>query len=46
VITVIVLEPEVSTDGGLKLADALPGSPLTLKSTTPVKPFVGTTVTV
>ena len=44
VVTVIVDEPEVFTDGGLKLTDAPLGNPLTVKSTIPVNPLVGTTV--
>lgn len=46
VTTVIVVEPGVLTVGGLKLAVAPLGSPLTLKLTGPVNPFVGVTVTV
>lgn len=42
----MVAEPVVVTDGGLKLAVARLGNPLTLKVTVPVKPPVGVTVTV
>jgi hypothetical protein len=41
---VIVVEPEVVTVVGLKLAVAPVGSPLTLKLTVPVKPLDGVTV--
>ena len=46
VVTVIVDEPEVVTDGGLKLALAFAGNPLALSVTVPVNPPVGVTVTV
>ena len=46
VVTVIVEEPEVVTDVGLKLAVAFAGNPLALKVTVPVKPPLGVTVTV
>ena len=46
VVTVIVEEPEVVTDGGVKLAVAPAGNPLALKVTVPVNPPVGVTVTV
>ena len=39
-------EPEPVTDGGMKLAVAWRGSPVTLKATVPPKPFTGVTVTV
>src|SRR6267143_3385528 len=44
VFTVSVEFPDVFTDGGLKLADAPPGNPLTLKVTVPVNPPDGVTV--
>jgi len=46
VVTVMVDEPEVVTDAGLKLALAPAGSPLELKVTVPVKPPDGVTVAV
>ena len=46
VVTVMVDEPEVVTDGGLKLAVAFAGNPLALNVTVPVNPPVGVTVTV
>lgn len=46
VVTVMVEEPEVVTEAGLKLAVAFAGSPPTLRLTVPVNPFVGLTVTV
>lgn len=46
VVTVIVLEPEVVTDDGLKLELAPVGNPLTLNVTVPVNPLLGETVTV
>jgi hypothetical protein len=46
VVTVIVDEPDVVTDAGLKLAVAPDGSPLALKVTVPVKPPDGVTVAV
>ena len=46
VVTVIVDEPDVVTEAGLKLALAPAGSPLALKVTVPVKPPDGVTVTV
>ena len=39
VVTVIVEEPEVVTDVGLKLAVAPVGKPLALKVTVPLNPF-------
>jgi hypothetical protein len=44
--TVIVEEPEVITEAGLKLAVAPAGSPLALKLTVPVNPFTALTVAV
>jgi hypothetical protein len=46
VVTVIVDEPEVVTDAGLKLALAPAGNPLALNVTVPVKPPDGVTVAV
>ena len=46
VVTVMVEEPDVVTDAGLKLALAPDGSPLALKVTVPVKPPAGVTVAV
>ena len=46
VVTVMVEEPDVVTDVGLKLTVAFAGNPLTLKLTVPVNPPVGVTVTV
>ena len=46
VVTVMVDEPEVVTDAGLKLALAPAGNPLALKLTVPVKPPDGVTVAV
>ena len=46
VVTVMVEEPDVVTDAGLKLALAPDGSPLALKVTVPVKPPDGVTVAV
>jgi hypothetical protein len=46
VVTVMVEEPEVVTDGGLKLAVAPEGNPLALKVTVPVKPCSAATVAV
>ena len=46
VATVIVEEPDVVTDAGLKLALAPAGNPLALKVTVPVKPPDGLTVAV
>ena len=46
VVTVIVEDPDVVTDDGLKLAVAPEGSPLTLKVTVPVNPPDGVTVVV
>ncbi len=46
VATVIVEEPEVATDVGLKLAVTPDGNPLTLKVTAPVNPFNAPTVAV
>ena len=41
--TVIVEEPEVLMDGGLKVTVVLAGSPLTLRATVPLNPLVGVT---
>jgi hypothetical protein len=46
VVTVIVEEPDVVTDVGLKLALAPAGNPLALRLTVPVKPLDGVTVAV
>ena len=46
VVTVMVDEPEVVTDAGLKLALAAAGNPLALNVTVPVKPPDGVTVAV
>lgn len=46
VVTVIVEEPEVVIEVGLKLALAPAGSPLALKVTGPVNPFTALTVAV
>ena len=46
VVTVMVDEPEVVTEAGLKLALAPAGNPLALKVTVPVKPPDGVTVAV
>jgi hypothetical protein len=46
VVTVIVEEPEVVTEVGLKVAVAPAGSPLALKVTVPVNPFSALTVAV
>ena len=46
VVTVIVVDPAVVTDDGLKLELAPVGNPLALKVTVPVKPLIGETVTV
>jgi hypothetical protein len=46
VTTVIVVEPEVFTVVGLKVAVAPVGRPLTLNVTVPVNPVPGVTVTV
>ena len=46
VVTVMVEEPEVVTDVGLKLALAPAGNPEALKLTVPVNPFNAATVTV
>ena len=45
VATLMVLEPEVVTDVGLKLAVAPTGNPEALNVTVPVKPPDGVTVT-
>ena len=45
-VTVIVEEPEPTTDVGLKLALVREGNPATLKLTVPLKPFTAVTVTV
>ena len=45
VVNVRVEEPEPVTVSGLKVADEPDGSPSTLKSTTPAKPFAAATVT-
>src|SRR5262249_2902527 len=44
-VTVIVGVPDPVTEGGLKLADAPPGKPVTLKVTGPVNPSNGVTGT-
>jgi len=44
VVTVIVEEPEVFTEVGLKLNVAPVGSPLALKLTVPANPFTAPTV--
>ena len=41
--TVIVEEPEVVIEDGLKLAVVLAGRPLTLRATAPLNPPVGAT---
>jgi len=46
VVTVIVEEPEVFTEVGLKLKVAPVGSPLALKLTVPANPFTALTVAV
>ena len=46
VLTVIVEEPDVVTDVGLKLALAPVGNPLALRLTVPVKPPDGVAVAV
>jgi hypothetical protein len=46
VLTLIVVDPEVTIEFGLKLADALAGSPITANVTVPVKPPAGVTVIV
>jgi hypothetical protein len=46
VVTVIVEEPDVVTDVGLKPALAPAGNPLALRLTVPVKPPDGVTVAV
>ena len=46
VVTLIVDDPDVFTEAGLKDAEAPPGNPLTLKLTVPVNPPDGVTVTV
>ena len=46
VVTVMVDEPEVVTDAGLKVVLAPDGNPLALKVTDPVKPPDGVTVAV
>jgi len=45
-VTVIVVVPDPVTEVGLKLTDAPPGNPLTVKSTIPLNPLVGTAVMV
>ena len=45
VLTVIVVDPEVVTDVGLKLALAPLARPATVNVTVPVNPFDGVTVT-
>jgi hypothetical protein len=42
----IDVEPAPVTDGGVNVAVAPAGSPVTLKSTVPVKPDAGVTVAV
>lgn len=44
--TVIVVDPEATTEAGLKDAEAPAGRPVTLKATVPVKPDAGVTVAV
>ena len=46
VLTLIVVDPEVTIEFGVKLAVALAGSPLTANVTVPVKPPAGVTVAV
>ena len=46
VLILITVDPEPTRVFGLKLADALAGSPLALKVTVPVKPPEAVTVTV
>jgi hypothetical protein len=46
VLTVMVVEPEVVTEGGLKMPVAPAGKPITPKVTVPVKPPEGVTVAV
>jgi len=46
VVTVIVVDPDVVTDVGLKPALAPLPRPATLNVTVPVNPFAGVTVTV
>src|SRR5215471_10935281 len=46
VVTVMVDEPEPTTDGGLKLTVAPAGRPLALKTIVPLKPFKAESVTV
>ena len=46
VVTVMVEEPLLVTDGGLKVAVVRDGKPLTLRFTVPENPFTGVTVTV
>ena len=46
VVTVIVEEPELVTDIGLKLALAPEGRPFALSVTVPAKPFSAVTVAV
>jgi len=46
VVMLIVDEPEVFTEAGLKLAPAPAGNPLTPKLTVPLNPPLGVTVTV
>lgn len=45
-LTVMVEAPDVVTDGGLKLAVAFAGNPLTLNAIVPVNPPDGVAVTV
>ena len=46
VVTLIVLLPDPATEVGANVAAAPAGSPLALKVTVPVNPFVGVTVAV
>ena len=46
VLTVMVVEPEVVTEGGLKMAVAPAGKPMTPKVIVPVKPPDGVMVAV
>ncbi len=46
VVTVIVEEPEPLTEGGVKVAAAPTGSPLTLSATLSLKPLRAVTVAV
>jgi hypothetical protein len=44
--TLIVVDPDVVTVGGLNVAVAPEGRPVTLNATVPVNPFTGATVAV